>query len=126
MNDRAGGRLPTRLPPELAEALARIDERQRQMQEQFGDVLEQLKRGNERFVQIALSDQELRAGLAGLRQDFSRAMLTADRAKSDAGAVQAELATFKTQIRVLAFIFGPVVGIVIVLVSEVLKRAIWP
>jgi len=128
MNDRAdrSGRLPARLPPELAEALARIDERQRQMQDQFSDVLEQLKRGNERFVQIALSDQELRAGLAGLRQDFSRAMLTADGAKSEIGRVQAELATFKTQLRVIAFIFGPVVGVIIVLISELLKRAIWP
>lgn len=118
--------MPSRLPPELTETLTRIDERQRQMHEQLGDALEQLKRGNERFTAITLREQEFAAGLAGLRQDFSRAMLTADEAKSAISQIKAELATFKTQLRVVAFIFGPVAGIIIVIVSEFIKRSIWP
>lgn len=92
----------------------------------LSDALEQLKRGNERFTAITLREQEFAAALAGLRQDFSRAMLTADEAKKAIGQIRSEIAIFRSQLRMIAFIVGPAVGIIVVIISEFIKRLIWP
>lgn len=53
-----------------------------QIRVQLQEALVQLSKGNARFEQIALKEQEMMIGLTSLRSDFSRAILSADSASS--------------------------------------------
>lgn len=55
-----------------------------QVRLQLAEVLGQLSRGNARFEQIALKEQEVSIGMTSLRSDFSRAMLSSGHASKDA------------------------------------------
>lgn len=97
------------------------------------EALEQLKRGNERFQSIALRDQEIGAAIADLRQNYSRAMLGNDEARKESAAARAEIAalkgqfeTYKAQVKAVAWVLAPVVGIAFALLTDVAKRWIGP
>lgn len=108
------------------ELLLVMNERQRQMQEQLTGALEQLKRGNERFVQISLRDQEFGAGLAGLRQDFSRAMLAVDELRRQVDKIQDDLAAWQQRIKTAVWIGTPLVLGVLALAQEGIRRWLFP
>jgi FtsZ-binding cell division protein ZapB len=97
-----------------------------QMHGQLSQALQQLDRGNSRFEAIALVEQELKIGMAAIRQDFSRAMLMAEEAKHRADVVQDELQIWQARLKTIALIGGPVIAIAIALVSELLRQWLLP
>jgi hypothetical protein len=116
------------MPPESSdhELLLLMNERQRQMSEQLTDALAQLKRGNERFVQISLREQEFGAGLAGLRQDFSRAMLEIAEVRKKVDVVQDDFDVWKQRLKTIAWIGTPIVLIILALAQEGIRRWLFP
>lgn len=86
------------------------------------DALDQLKKGNERFVAISLRDQEIGAAIVDLRQNYSRAMLTADQAHVAIGKLHDEVTTFKTQLKTILWVAGPLIGIAVAVATEVIKK----
>lgn len=108
------------------ELLLLINERQRQMSDQLTDALAQLKRGNERFVHVALREQEFGAGLAGLRQDFSRAMLELSELRKKLDAIQDDLDAWKQRIKTAVWIGTPIVLGVLALAQEGIRRWLFP
>ncbi len=99
-----------------------IGEQQKQIQGQLLDALKQLDRGNERFTAITLKEQEFGAAIVGLRQDFSRAMLAAEQAKELAAKLRDEFGLFKAQLKMIAWVAGPLIGISVAVATEILKR----
>lgn len=99
-----------------------IGEQQKQMAAQLLDALEQLKRGNERFVSISLRDQEVGAAITGLRQDYSRAMLIAEQAKVGVEKLGDDFERFRTQLKTIAWVAGPLIGISVALATELIKH----
>jgi hypothetical protein len=90
------------------------------------EALTQLARGNARFEHIGLTEQETRITLGGLRQDFSRAMLTAEEAKRQAAALGDALSAWQTRLKTIVWLGAPVVAIVTTLVVEAVKRLVFP
>lgn len=96
------------------------------LRESIREALEQLRRGNERFQQIALRDQEVGAAIADLRQNYSRAMLTADQAKDEISRIRLEITLFKAQIKMIAWIAAPITGVVVAIATDFIRRQIFP
>lgn len=97
-----------------------------QLTSQLTEALGQLKRGNERFEAIALTEQELKIGMSALRSDFSRAMLAADEAKRACAEVRREVELWRARVKTVFWIGAPLVGIVAALAVEALKRLLFP
>ena len=97
------------------------------------EALTQLQRGNERFTQIALRDQEIGAALQGLRTDYSRAMGAADGVERELreterklSTLQAELNTWKIRVRTIAWLLAPILTLGSALLVEIFKHTVWP
>lgn len=75
------------MPPEPSdhELLLQLTWELKQIREQLGVVLKQLSRGNQRFEQIGLKEQEVSISLVSLRNDFSRSALSAESAQKVSG-----------------------------------------
>jgi len=90
------------------------------------EALTQLARGNARFEHLALTEQETRITLGSLRQDFSRAMLGADEAKRQAGAVADDLNAWKQRLKTVVWLGAPIVAVLTTLLVEAVKRLVFP
>lgn len=96
------------------------------------EVHEQLKRGNDKFVSISLWHQEVGAGLAGLRTDYSRAMERAEaagRAAQDNDRailnLKLELDTWKTRVKTVAWLLTPIFLMLSALALEAIRRLLF-
>lgn len=93
-----------------------------ELKDMHRDAMDQLKRGNERFVAISLRDQEVGAAIVDLRQNYSRAMLTADQAHVAVAKLRDEVNTFKAQLKAILWVAGPLIGIAVAIATELVKK----
>jgi hypothetical protein len=97
-----------------------------QLGQRLEEALTQLNRGNTRFEQIALTEQEVRIAMTALRGDYSRAMLAADEARRSVALVKDELDAWKQRLKTLAWMGAPFFALLSALALDAIRHVIFP